>query len=196
MCQICQIQGIIWRKPPKRPLHLTRTNDKSYKRGKKHSKEQQLTAETVLICFTHPRELSQALSEENKIQRLAFNTSGAFGTAPENVIGFSVSLQTDQFTDTVEWGAVIKETTEMEQCSIRRTDKWLAWFKAPYFHLSPNPSHGAPIIVAQLFAKMKWVERHSLDQSAITMQPTASTEGDWISREKCKCVCVWRGWFV
>lgn len=75
---------------------------KAKKRGKKHPKEQQLTAETVLICFTHPRELSQALSEENKIQRLAFNTSGAFGTAPENVIGFSVSLQTDQFTDTVE----------------------------------------------------------------------------------------------
>lgn len=34
------------------------------------------------------------------------------------VIGFSASLQTGQFTDTVEWGAAIKEATEMEQGAI------------------------------------------------------------------------------
>lgn len=53
------------------------------------------------------------------------------------------------YLDIVDQVPATKERTEIEQGTIRGTDKWLLWFKASHFHPSANLSPTTLVIVPQ-----------------------------------------------
>lgn len=92
-CQICNIWRI-WQRKPVKMFHFISLNSQKY---------HPLCFCLLLLVIVH------SVPGRERIQGKLSGICVTFTAALENIIGFRVSLQTDQFMDAVERGPVIKE---------------------------------------------------------------------------------------